>query len=515
MKKYWNNLKRDWHLLNPYQRVRVIFYLAVYVCCLLIIAIMSTENIAEPAVKTVVEEDVQTETRFPARDFTDVKLKTKYELGTWDGSFVRSEEGTDVASVDQYGYLWLNCRRYAKVADTLPDKFDHFDTVYLKDAALNRPILDGNVERYNFTTKTSEVLLKNVVVTGFSKVAKDAARFLIHEYDEDGNLALCRLMEVHSTGPAVEICSAPHSLAVRAIDDYPEEGDMSEFWLLRHAYTRGVWNGQPESLARIAELLDVDLSRAPTADIANLRNPKLSALDYSNLNPESIAYVNYNRIVVDNVEKYYLHATRPFLVDGIKYRKISDVNGGGFIEIDDGTRENYWDRNGMPLYGSPVCRFSYAPSPNEYGTSTRNLSTVAIKLPFFDGLSKARGEEVPAEFIDRLEVIDADNYDNDLRAILLGHYTSFNPDNPEATFTAYLSRNNSLFTAITSEVTAGFITGQFNNDYVAGNNPYIAPNEYSSLYLYGHAKAAVIENIFTYDNSLQVFDYSDPSADAE
>lgn len=82
MKKYWNNLKRDWHLLNPYQRVRVIFYLAVFVYCLLIIAIMSTENIAEPAVKTVVEEDTPTELRFPARDFTDVKLKTKYELGT-------------------------------------------------------------------------------------------------------------------------------------------------------------------------------------------------------------------------------------------------------------------------------------------------------------------------------------------------------------------------------------------------------------------------------------------------
>ena len=513
MKDFWNKLQRWWLLAALVQRALLgaeIIFISLIFWTLLTVPAEDAEK-STPASEEIVGQE-STELRFPPNDFNAAKLAAKYELGTWDGSLVRSTDGKNVASIDEHGYLWLNCQRYQKLVDVIPDEYMHYDTIYLKSAAINVTALAGDITRYDWTSKDPhlEIILENVVSSHAVKVAADSARFILYEYDEDGNLATCRLMEIHSTGPVVEICSAPHSLNIRALSDYPKEGNMAEFWLLRHAYTKGAWNGEPKSIGEIAELMDLDLTKAPAQKVHNYRDPDLDELDFTSLNPESIADVDYKHIVVDNVEKYYLHATRPFLADDIAYRKIKAVSNYGFAEIDNLARHNYWDENGIPEYESPVYRFSVAMRPEEYSGSTYDPTTVAITLPYFDKLSENRGEMAPAYFVDCLEIINVVNCDNGLRAALIGHYDSPNANNPEATFTAYLSRGNSLFSAVISGMHSGFFMPQVSGDSLKNGITSRVPRyEYVSLYLYNYDRTAVMEDIFMYDNTLQVFSNSE------
>lgn len=508
--KEWLAKIKNAFLQNPY-----IISVVVWIVIMAMLPFWAppAENVS--AKSTEVEQSAQPieepkPTTFPSPHFTREKLAEKFENGEWDGQLVRSTDGTHIASIDDKGELWIDCYdAYTSLIRVYPETFNRYDTVYLDGGvALNARLSERDLKRFDPSTGELEILLEDADIGNLYKVAPTTVRFIVYDHTEGGGTELYHLMEVGATGPAREIANSTHPIAVRAFADYPATGDEAEFWLLRHAYVTGVWSGATMQIKEIAKLLDVDLTKSPLKTITNHRNPDLNDLDYSHLNPESLARVDRFNIVIDNEAKYYIHATRPFLFDDIEYRKVKTLGWYGFVEIDDLHERSYWGLNDLPVSESPSVRISYAARPSDLlNEAALDLTTVSIALPYYDHYSNyAKDLEQPEDFVQNLEILDAKNMDNGLRAVAIGYCDTTDLDDPEANFTVFLSRRNSRFVALATNAVSVYLMGEYNSDHINGN--YEAPYyDQMTLTVYGRERVAFLPDIFAFTNDLQLHEY--------
>lgn len=516
LKEIWVDFKNNWDLSTEQQKfalglgifsaILFVYFIGVY------IPFQTNSNRREihKASETIAEEQSEAEPvtmNLSSSNFTREKLATYYNTGLWDGSLIRSESGYQVASRDALGHLWLDCYETGTTLDpVLPESYSEYTTVILDGAAINNPHYGNKILRYDFETKEEETLLEGGVYGLLKKVALDTVRFIWYEYDEEGNLEMYHLMEVGATGPVEEIGKSAHPIAIRAFNDYPEEGDAAEFWLLRKAYTSGKWYGNAKPISEIAKAMDIDLAKKPEKEVQNWRNPDLEQLDYSNVDPESIARVDWrDKIIIDNVEKYYLHATKAWLYDDIEYRKIKNISSHGFVEIENS--RDFWGYNNQPVAESPTCWISYAARGNDLENEANyDLATAAITLPYYDAYSRNRELEEPEDFLQNLEILEARNWENGLRAVALGYCNTSDLDDPEAHYAVYLSRHNSRFQPIVENAVSLVFLGEYNSDHLNGN--YDAPYyDTINLTVYGRERVAFYEDIFEYANAPQMFEY--------
>ncbi|MBQ3445357.1 hypothetical protein IJG29_01340 [Candidatus Saccharibacteria bacterium] len=472
--------------------------------------------------KSMSDQVSEQPTAFPASDFLANKMATKYELGTWDGKFVRSTDGAHCASIDERGELWVDCAKTGIYLGTyVPSMYRKYWSIYLDDVLLDAPSSHGDITIYDpKVDKTPRVVLGSVYCSEWPiKVAHDRVRLVLsQESEQDGTTYT--LVEINKIGQVTTIASADHIIALRATLDYPEQGDLAEFWLLRKAYVSGKWDGSAKPVKDIANLMNINLSStkkySDNRDYSlDRRNPDLAKLDFIHTNPNGLAAVqdiNYTSIVViDNEPKYYLDATAPWLYDEITYRKVRRVSGIGFAEIDTIAEANFFDRQGIPERESPCMWLSVAATADKIAKfPTHNLATTSTLLPHYTYRDYRESLEPPNDFLDNLEILDVENSADGRHIIVIGYASTPDTNDPEADFTVYLSRASSQFARIASGVIKCYTLGDYHPDYLAGNHE--APvYESENLIMYGRNSYAVLPDLFAYDNTLEVHPYDEPS----
>lgn len=211
-------------------------------------------------------------------------------------------------------------------------------------------------------------------------------------------------------------------------------------------------------------------------------------------------------IVIDNEPRYYLHATAPYLVDDIRYRKISPISREGFVEIDTLSEWNAWDDKGMPLHETPCVRVSHATTPRDIlDRPAYNFSTTAVALPYYDG-KKYDGDEIPADFLDNLEILAARNDDGSLRAVAIGYANTMDIDDPEANFILYLSRQDTRFVPLVANAVECIMLGDYSSNYLNGNHDAPLFTTFD-MTIYGREKFAYMNDIFAYTTDLTLYSY--------
>ncbi|MBR3386438.1 hypothetical protein IKG68_02630 [Candidatus Saccharibacteria bacterium] len=476
----------------------------------------------EPLEKSVSDQASEQPTTFPTSDFLANKMATKYNLGTWDGKFVRSTDGAHCASINERGELWIDCVDTCTHLGTyVPYAYRTYRSIYLDNVLLDVPFSRGDITIYDpEVDKTPRVVLSSVDCSELPiKVAHDRARLVFSEKSEQDGTTYT-LVEINKTGQVTIIASANHIIALRATADYPEQGDLAEFWLLRKAYVSGKWDGSAKPVKDIANLMNINLSSTKKSSdnrdySLDRRNPDLAKLDYVHVNPNGLAAVHdinhTSVIIIDNEPKYYLDATAPWLYDEITYRKVRRASGVGFAEIDTIAEANIFDRQGIPERESPCMRFSVAATADKIAKfPTHNLATTSTLLPHYTYRDRRESLEPPNDFLDNLEILNVENSVDGKRVIVIGYASTPDTDDPEADFTVYLSRASSQFARIADGALRCFVLGDYHPDYLAGN--YEAPvYESANLIMYGRTSYAVLPDLFAYDNTLEVHPYDEPS----
>ena len=565
----WKDLKNAWNRLDGPQKVvtvvMILFFLEVLALPLIPLFFLSPEPQAK---QSVVQEDIvpaePEETRFASESFKPDVLITFYQNGKWDGEPVRSYDGDHIASIMDDGRLiidGMSAGCYPDLPkDTAPMQFDaiyrdpaagtyvcfardfstaHHNELYLYSKGelletYKAPVTDIQAGTL-FTVRLEHTIVMSYVKENkivrfdprrsgdekfqvlaedmaplITKVSPVKARFVITTYDiETDDVLGSALYEIGESGPIKVVKESTGIQRVRPLEDYPERGDLAEFWLLRTAYVEGAWDGKATQISDIAKALDVRLDRTPSDVVHNLRSPKLTELDYSNVDPSSIATISKwrsgelgaNVICIDNEPRYYLHATAPWLANDISYRKIKNLGYGGFVEIDDPTSTDYFDWSGQPLMSTPTCYLTYATTTNDLVSGDlMDYASVAIPLPYYTSQYQDAGLSAPDDFVAGIDIIDAINYDNAMRAVAIGAYRSEEEDD----FSLYLSRKNSQFEQIASDVVSCHFFAQYSIGYLGHDNYYAPSYDAVSLWIDGHTKTAFIDDIFRFDNTYQV-----------
>ena len=534
MKKLFEKIREARERLNnsltPLQRLA---YVYVILCAFWMLMLPFWDAAANQAPEPSDKDDESLEksmsdqvseqpTAFPASDFLANKMATKYELGTWDGKFVRSTDGAHCASVNERGELWVDCASTGTyLGDYVPKDYRSYRSIYLDDVLLDAPFSRGDITIYDpKVDEAPRIVLSDIYCSDFPiKVAHDRVRLVLSQKSEQDGTTYT-LVEINKIGQVTTIASADHIIALRATADYPEQGDLAEFWLLRKAYVSGKWDGSAKPVKDIANLMNINLSSTKKSSdnrdySLDRRNPDLAKLDFIHTNPNGLAAVqdiNHTSIVViDNEPKYYLDATAPWLYDEITYRKVRRVSGIGFAEIDTIAEANFFDRQGIPERESPCMRLSVAATADKIAKfPTHNFATTSTLLPHYTYRDYRESLEPPNDFLDNLEILDVENSVDGRRVIVIGYASTSDTNDPEADFTVYLSRASSQFARIASGVIKCHTLGDYHPDYLAGNHE--APvYESANLIMYGRNSYAVLPDLFAYDNTLEVHPYDEPS----
>lgn len=578
MRDFWQVFKEAWGKLNPPQRILGgIMMLFLLETLLLPFVSFGTRGLDKADAPTVSEETAvkpQEPFRLANESFKDEVLISLYQSGKWDGEPVESNDGTHLATINFKGFLVIDGQETSAIPDLSRDvKHSSFTAIYRdaatgtyvctntswtttsedqeftcwkkgeKTATVKTPYLEkaynvasGAVYLEHTVLMSSysekiimrldprkepgsqfEVLTDDIGALLFNKISSVKARFVKAEFTDPNNPLVpssYTLYEVGETGGLTKVAQSSHYLRVRALEDYPSEGDFAEFWLLRTAYLSGKWNGQIAKIREIARLSGVSLTRTPTDQVKNTRAPSLSEIDFSSLDPEAFASVNRwtsrsmesNTILVNNVPKYYLHATKPFQVSDISYRKVKNLYDG-FVELTLGGSRDYFNYNGMGLYTSPSCYFTYGAMTEDLQKGDLiDFSNSIVPLPYYSLAYHEQDITAPPDFLAALELIDAINYDNGMRAVCIGQYNTTDIDDPEANFTLYLSRKNAAFDEVATNVVSAHFFSTYSYDYISRENWNASHYDHVGIWITGREKEAKMEDVFAFANTLTFYE---------
>ncbi|MBR0488153.1 hypothetical protein IJJ39_00535 [Candidatus Saccharibacteria bacterium] len=563
MKNFWDDFWERWAQMSAQEHLVLMsrITLMVFLFGGLITTLTYTPPTSEPT-KQEPTESIEETVKFAAESFKVDVLTTFYQAGKWDGETVKSYDGNHISSINRRGYLVIDGKTTAYMPDLPKDcapygyrAFYHDDSgTYLStwNAGVTSPD-DDNFYLFHkgeklrtypvpFTEKASDLsfnaaILDHVVImtslkdhstVRFDPRQTDTKKFDILSTDIGGSSLIQKisgdkvrfinsssngtneLYEVGETGDIKLIASSENAIRIRAIEDYPETGDQAEFWLPRIAYTSGKWDGTAISFGNLAKLVGKNLSEKPKSYPKNRRAPQLDELDCSNIDASTVvsvgegSYLDHGRryIMVDNMPKYYLHAVRPFLVDDIKYRKIFSLNSA-FVELVYGNYDDYVNADGASLYVGPSCYFTSAGQSGESSNDeTCDYSSSIVSLPFY---GQRDYSELTPELCSNLEIIDCVNSENSMRAVAIGFYDDSDVNNPEASFSLFLSRKNSNFEHIAGQLLSAHFFSEFATDYLGHENYYVPAFARLGIWLDGKNSDYFTNDIFRFNNTLEPY----------